>query len=60
VYKFSTALKIRGKADTPQNNDDVLDDTRPDQKAKADARKRNGVAINLTMAFTNESLIGMI
>lgn len=61
VYKFSAALKIGGEADLPQKEDDVLDETKSDEKRKADARKRNGVAMaNLAMSFTTESLMGMI
>ena len=61
VYRFSAALKIGGEADLPQKEDDVLDETKPDEKVKADARKRNGVAMaNLAMAFTSETLMGLI
>jgi hypothetical protein len=61
VYKFSAALKEGGEADLPKTEDDVLDETKSDEKRKADARKRNGVAMaNFAMAFTTESLMGMI
>ena len=61
VYKFSVALKIGGEADLPQKEDDVLDETKSDEKRKADARKRNGVAMaNLAMSFYTVSLMGMI
>jgi hypothetical protein len=61
VYRFSAALKIGNEADLPQNEDEVLDETSPEQIAKAEARKRNEVAMaNLAMAFTTETLMGMI
>jgi hypothetical protein len=61
VYKFSAALKEGGEADLPKTEDDVLDETKSDEKRKADARKRNGVAMaNFAMAFTTESQMGMI
>jgi hypothetical protein len=38
-------MKIGGEADLPQNEDDLLDEAMPDQKAKASAKKRKRVAI---------------
>jgi hypothetical protein len=61
VYKFSAALKIGGEADLPQKEDDMLDETKSDEKRKADARRRDEVAMaNLAMSFTTASLMGVI
>lgn len=40
----NTVLKIGGRQ-TYHKKDEVLNETRPEQKAKGEARKRNGVAM---------------
>ena len=61
MYKFSAAQKIGGEADLPQKEDDMLDETKSDEKRKSDARRRNGVAMaNLAMSFKTASLMGVI
>ncbi len=45
-------MKIGEEAGLTQTEDDVLDETKNDENRKADARKRNGVAMaNFAMFF---------
>ena len=64
VCKFNAALQVNGEHDLPESEATVVVDTATDQNASARAgaaRKRNAVAMaNLSMAFTTESLMGLI
>ena len=58
---FNKALVDGGDPDLPDWEDQVIDTTTPEGKRMQAAVKRNDVAIScFTMAFTTESLIGLI
>ena len=61
VYKFAAALKEKDEVDLPGEDAEALDLSTDDGKKKDAARKRNNIAMaNFTMAFTSESLMGLV
>ena len=61
VYKFSEALTVGGEADLPASESTMLDETTPDSKLAAAAKKRNAIAmVSFTMAFTSEGTMGLV
>jgi hypothetical protein len=61
VHRFVLALGDTDEADLPLREDAVLVATADADKPRVAARKRNAVAMaNCSMAFTNESNLGMI
>ena len=61
VCKFSEALKDGSGNPLPASEATALDESVTAQKAQAEARKRNAVAMAiLTMAFMNEATMGIV
>jgi hypothetical protein len=61
VHRFVLALSDKDKADLPDKEEEVLDESDVEGKKKIAARKRNAVAMaNYSMAFSCESNLGMI
>ena len=62
VYKFNKAIsKDALDPDMPVSEAEVLDETKDEDKKKIVVKNRNSVAMaNLTMAFTNETTMGLV
>jgi len=61
VYGFTQAIGRNPDPDLPSSKDEIIGEETEEGKKQLKAKKANGVAVaNLTMAFTTESLIGMV
>ena len=45
VYKFAAALKVGGEGNIPATEDESIDESKAEEKPKAEAKKRNLVAM---------------
>ena len=60
-FKFEQAIDTKLEDDLPDEDSDVLDPSKADDKPKIAAKMRNETAIaSLAMAFTNASQMGLI
>ena len=61
VYGFAESIKKTKDPNLPSSESASVDETTEEGKKQGKAKKLNAIAIaNLTMAFTSESLIGMV
>jgi len=61
VYGFAASVGRTPDPNLPGSEDEVIDESTDEGKLMAKARKKNAIAMaNLTMAFTSESLLGMV
>ena len=61
VYKFRQAIQEKGDEDLPGSSEEMFDEETPEGKKKKAAIKRNEIAMaSFTMAFTTETLMGLV